>query len=800
MRLSFILLLLLLFLAGCTSGKNDAARYYQDAKARFEQGRYADTVVLLKNALQHNPDAAEYWRLLADAEEKRGNLAEAFYCLTKAREITPDDTRLLLRIGHYYVSGGNLKEALAIRLRLQELAPDDVDTRLYTALVDLKLGAYAEARKAAARVRQENPDRDQAVFIEAAALIAGNKHAAAEALLKQAVQRFPDNLALATLRFENLQRAGRIDAALAEIDRIHKATGQADLLLAKADLLERHDRLAEAEAVYRHLVRTRPDNDRYPLQLARFLYRTGQRDEAYQVLKARLDKATPGDELLRLYAHVATTTGRIAEARDRLQQLIARSGDAATIQRARVILAGLWLESGEPDRAAGLIARVLAQDPDAYEALIVQGEILRRKQDFESAIGVLRKAIHVRPDQGEAWLALGAVYEAAGQDLLAKDAHEAAYNLSGKQPAIAFAVAQYHFRHGNAERAEAILDRLGNLDTLPVRYALLAAAVKLRRRNWQAAEALLHAVERRQSKPMSEVELLKGELFRQQQRWEQSIATYRRLVSHFPGEQRPLAALIRSYVDAGRLDEAEDFLRSVIKVYPDNIYARLLLAQRLIQKPDRAAAEKLLRETLKRAPAEPMTYVMLSRLLRQTGRLDEATRVLAGWKPHWNASIVFERARLAEAAGEREQAIALYRDILTHQPGNTLAANNLASLLIEGHPAPARLAEALKVSRPLGESLNPYFLDTHGWVRYRAGKADAARPTIIRAIQLLPDEPAFHFHLAQVYRALGQTDQARGELDITLRIARERHDQALQNRVRALLAALDKKPDTAARP
>ena len=802
MRRPIVLLLpfLLFLFSGCAPDSDDAAHYYRDAQTRFQQGQYDAAVVLLKNALQQAPDNPAYWQLLAETEERRGNLAEAFYCLTKALEFDPDNPQLLLRAGQYYVSGGNLKEALAIRQKLQQAAANDHDTRLFTALVDLKLGAYDEARRSAAEVRQRQPDDDQAVFIEAAALIALKKHDQAEELLRKAVQRFPANLALATLRFENLQRAGHIDAALAEIDRIQAATGQADLLLAKADLLEHNTRRKEAEHVYRQLIEAHPENARYPLQLARFLYRTGQPERAYAVLQDRLDRSAPTDELLRLYAHVAIATGKAVEARQWLQQFVARAGNEPVADTARLVLAGLWLESHDIDKAGELVSDILARDPDAYEALILQGEIQRRRQHIDAAIATLRKAINLRPNQARAWLALGAVHEAGGQNLLAQDAFEAAYNLARQQPAIAFAVASFHLRHGNAERAEAILDRLGKLDALPVRYALLKAAVKLRRHNWQEAEALLKAIERRQPGQITEVELLKGELFRQQQRWEKSIATYQRLVSNFPGEQRPLAALIRSYVDAGRFDEAEEFLRSVIAVYPDNTYARLLLAQRLIQKPDHAGAEKLLRETLTRAPQEPMTYIMLSRLLRQTGRAEDAGKVLDRWDRtrRWDAGIVFEQARLAETRGAREQAIELYRRILEHQGTNALAANNLASLLVEGQPSPEQLAEALRVSRPLGKSLNPYFLDTHGWVRYRAGKTEAARIAIGRAIRLLPDEPVFRLHLTRIHMDMEQPAQARAELDQALRLARERGDESLQAKARILLSTLEKTLDQTA--
>jgi len=60
MRRPIVLLLSLLLFTGCAPDGNDAARYYQDARARFEQGQYDAAVVLLKNALQQAPDNAAY--------------------------------------------------------------------------------------------------------------------------------------------------------------------------------------------------------------------------------------------------------------------------------------------------------------------------------------------------------------------------------------------------------------------------------------------------------------------------------------------------------------------------------------------------------------------------------------------------------------------------------------------------------------------------------------------------------------------------------------------------------------------
>ncbi len=794
MRILPLLLFLTLTLAACSRGE-DAANYFQQATERFASGEYGESVVLLKNALRQDPGNPAAWKLLAAAEERRGNLEEAYYSLTKARELAPDDREVLVKLGNYLLAGNNLKDTLPIVERLRTLAPNDAETRLLAATLDLHLGNHEQAEKLAAAVRRQHPDSDRAVFIEATALIARKRHQRAEDLLRAGVARFPDNLPLATLRIENLQRLGRTDAALAEIDRLYQATGrQADLLLAKARLLERHGRTTRAEQVYRQLITAHPDAVAYRLHLARFLFRHKRQAAAWQFLDRELDAGPPAGELLRLYAYLASATDRIDAARQHLTRLSdAHPGDPA-YDPARRILAGLLLDQGQIDAAAQVIDGLLARTPNDYEALVLHGEILRHRGRLDDAVATLRRASGLQPRNSLAWLALGATHEAAHRPLLAREAYETALQRAPNRPDVIYHAARFHFRRGDYHRADQILERPPAAEEVPPRQVLLRAAVKLKLRQWQQAEEILRDLERRHpDRTLTEVELLRGELFRQQRRWEESITTYRRLVKRFPGQQQPLAALVRSYVTAGRLDEAEAFLRSVIAVYPDNTFARLLLAQRLLEKPDRPAARQLLEATLKRNPDEPMTYILLARLLRESGRLDAADRVLGRWAARgtWHPGIVFEQARIAEARGDRPAAIAAYRTILRRHPGQRLAANNLATLLVEGKPATPQLTEALKVSAVLRDSVNPWFLDTWAWVRLQAGKPEAARGGLLRAIRLLPDEPLFHHHLARVHQALGDSARARNELQTALRLARQRGNAELANELQQELAALE---------
>ena len=139
---------------------------------------------------------------------------------------------------------------------------------------------------------------------------------------------------------------------------------------------------------------------------------------------------------------------------------------------------------------------------------------------------------------------------------------------------------------------------------------------------------------------------------------------------------------------------------------------------------------------------------------------------------------------------ESEQAIDLFRRILKFAPKNTVALNNLATLLAE---RPNRHAEALEyIDRAMNiAGRNPTLLDTQGTILLNAGKYQEAVACLEEATAGGPADSRYYFHLALAYQQAGQNDHARD----SLRLSRERGlDKAiLTEGDRAQLAAWEQK-------
>jgi tetratricopeptide (TPR) repeat protein len=113
-----------------------------------------------------------------------------------------------------------------------------------------------------------------------------------------------------------------------------------------------------------------------------------------------------------------------------------------------------------------------------------------------------------------------------------------------------------------------------------------------------------------------------------------------------------------------------------------------------------------------------------------------------------------------ERTGQREQAVAALRRVLSIQPDFHAALNYLGYTFAE---AGENLDEALKlIQRAVAlDPDNGSYVDSLGWAYYQLGRHDEARGYLERAVRLEPADATLQEHLGDVYVALGQNDRAR---------------------------------------
>lgn len=124
-------------------------------------------------------------------------------------------------------------------------------------------------------------------------------------------------------------------------------------------------------------------------------------------------------------------------------------------------------------------------------------------------------------------------------------------------------------------------------------------------------------------------------------------------------------------------------------------------------------------------------------------------------------------ADFAWAANDKAKGIARYERELKISPDNPTALNNLAWEygIVQKDLTKARIyLEKLEKHK----RLDPRIMDTIGWILAKNGSTDKAEAYLRNALDIVPDHPVFHYHLAYTLHVLGRKEEARKHLDASL--------------------------------
>lgn len=218
---------------------------------------------------------------------------------------------------------------------------------------------------------------------------------------------------------------------------------------------------------------------------------------------------------------------------------------------------------------------------------------------------------------------------------------------------------------------------------------------------------------------------------------------YRGLLFFDPGEPRwphLLAALLSDY---GRLNEALPLLERTLALAPNNVAARLRLADALLKANRPLGAAAAYREALLTSPKNPYALLGLARLELDAGRLPEARGHLQ---------------EIVAAAPDFSAAHSLLATVL-ERSGDAPAAEVERALASAGgrfRAAPDEWTEAL-----VDECYDVYRLQVIA--ASRVGRD--ALPVLERALKLAPDNSGTHRQLGKIFLGLNDFARAREHLE-----------------------------------
>ena len=389
-------------------------------------------------------------------------------------------------------------------------------------------------------------------------------------------------------------------------------------------------------------------------------------------------------------------------------------------------LAETLFNDGQGARALPHFERVLALDPQHYQALVYSGVICHEMGEAESAEVLLKRAVELYPDQFLPNFSLGAVY--AGSEELAKAVTllEKAVEVDPVHQAL-YLLGSCLYEMGKVGGAIKTLERLVRQDpTYEEGHHLLGLCYLDRGWRRRALDA-----------------------FRQAQRLNPTKMRYQDLVRYLSGQDdSPLpqvGGIARQWLEKAdalltgdRSDEAIAAYRNAMSEEPDNPTLLMSYAMACLQAKRCQETETVSRRILDLNPGEMLKAAACATLieaLRSEGRYREGNRV--------------GRQLLQEGTSNFSRTIAYYE-----------MAFNLAEMEEDLDQALDYARRALELSP---EELRQFPLAALGWVHYKRREFDQAVDFLSRSSEVGVSSTTLT-HLGMALLAAGEEKEARAAL------------------------------------
>ena len=760
-------------LAGCQSQEERAQSFYERGMKLVAEHNEAKAALEYRNAVRLKRDFIEAWKALAEIDQANKDWRGAIMDLRTIVELRPDDVSDRLKLGKLLLLTASTNEALD--LAKAGLDRDDRNAGLHAlrAAVSLKLNDRAGAIREAQIALQIDHANADALMVLAVDRLEGGDSKGALSLLEDASFAENDNVSLQLLKIKLFEQTGdfnNVEAILKKlVDQNPRELGYRKLL---ANFYAEQHRIDDGEAEMRAFATANPSDSAAALELVRFLFKTkGAPAEARNELNNRIKAGGDIFPFKMALADMDFTEGDITACKQLLQELIGNAGTPERVQMAKIALARMYVSRREFDLAETLTNDILQQDSHNASVLTIRAIVHLERSQPDAAVPDLVAALAYRPRSVELMSLLATAYERSGLTELADKQFADATRASAFDPRIAGEYASFLERRGGFARAEEILVELMKRQPENIQVMSALAQLRLARRNWSGAQEIAESL-RRKNESGSADQIL-GEALIGQGQYADAIAPLKKAYQANPDGAQPINALISAFLKANRKDEALSFLNSVVAKRPGSTNALVLLGSMQLANGEVDRAIASYSDAIRAQPKDPIGYQALADLYQHQKNYDKAVSIVRKAVQEQPDLTVLHLtlANALEQNGDYDSAISQYESVLDKQPGNLVAANNLASLLLDRRTDGASLQRAQSIAAMLRKSQVPQFKDTLGWAKYRQGDYVAAASLCEEAVAVLPDQALVRYHLGMAYAALSQTDKASEQLKKALELA-----------------------------
>ncbi len=522
-------------------------------------------------------------------------------------------------------------------------------------------------------------------------------------------------------------------------------------------------------------VQANPKNKEAKILLAQMAFQIGETEAAFNAVDTVLEMDPWYFPARLLLANVRAKQGRPDLAEEQLRFLAEKYPDSV---EALLPMAEVLLLVGQVEESGNFLGKILAKNPKNARARLLMVDSFLRQRKLDSAQAYLDSWMEVDVEhQQQLQIRKARIYSINNQ---VREAIAALSGYSEKKEVNAQALSElalFYAQAGLYDSALAIYHSLG--DILPAaRQKIETLKFYLYLKNQNPARALeslkmLQISDKRQAliPPLIAAYMAIGQENKAQTIIQEQPDSLQKVLNDFKGQ----LLLDKDFIGQWALITYYGLNKSDLMAYmsvkdfysrwPKSLLAINLYTGQLSSVGSFAEAAKILSTVEKPNLTQQVALLQLFAKSQQSEKMLKLAEKISSENP----TLKGINNTLADYWVKKDKAKAFryYDKELAVNPDNLVALNNVAW---EFGITQANLEKASPYLEKLKtkQNLDPRILDTIGWILAVNGKYPEAEKHIRNALDLVPDYPAFQYHLAYILNALGKKAEARKFLDSAL--------------------------------
>ena len=750
------------FKAALASDPSNVPAQLAQVQLAVMEGRIDAAVATVDQIVAKNPNSAEALLLQGELRLARGDRTGGREALERAVAADPAQAPARLELIALLIAERQFDAANTQIAAARSVRGGDLRLLYFEALIAAQQKDLARARELTQQLLKRAPEHVPTLVLAGAVELQDKKPIAAETYLQKAVTLAPQHDGARKLLVRTYMTSNQPALALEAAKPLEAQGAQLDaptmMLVGEAYLA--NGNLKQATTFYAAAAESKPQETAARVRLGQIAMVSGDPERGIRELEAATAlEGAPAQADLALIAGYMRR-GETAKALEAAQALVKKRPDdpmvyqvlgtvyvgrkdtaAARAAYGKALqlnptylpavagLARLDFADKKPADARARFEAVVAKEPNNELALLGLAEVLAAmKAPAAEIVPVLQRAIAAKPQSATARVALINLY------LQEKDTRAA---LSAAQEASA------------ALRDDPrVLDALGRAQ---------AAAGETN----QAIETFNRLAA---AQPQSTLPLLRlASIYLANKEADKAIETLLRAQKVAPANTDIGRDLVRGYLATGKGDDALKQAKALQVAAPTSAAGHVLEGDVYAATRQWGEAERAYRASLKVDPTSEEGALKLHGVLMAGGKKSEAEAAARKWLAEHPNDVMY-RSYLAEQAlrtRDLKTAVAQYQIVVTQQPNNVAALNNLAWAAGQlGDPKAISYAErALKLAPD-----NSAVLDTAGVLLVSAGDTAKGLEYLARAVAIAPDRLDIRFNFAKALVKAGRTEDARKEL------------------------------------